>query len=245
MIYDSHLHVGVLSDGIVIHPNEIKSFISQYGVKGGLIMPTAHVGGKDNIELHEMLYHEALNFGFQFALYLNYDVLKRLKEGRYDAKYPFSAFKLHPEAVDYSDNDIDDICTIIGKKRKPLLIHTGGAECAHASRFEYFIRNNKQQIFVLCHGRPSEEAFLLLNKYENVWIDTAFLSIEKIKAYVSEYNEDRILFGSDYPINRWFPELIDDEKWYQKQIEAISNSLPYRVSEKILYRNYLNLFGAS
>jgi len=244
MLFDSHLHVGVLSDDIVIHPNEIKSFVRQYGVKGGLIMPTAHVGGDDNTELHEILYSEALNSGFQIALYLNFDVLKRLKESSCDNKFPFSAFKIHPEAVDYSDKDLDDICSVISGMRKPLLIHTGGIECAHASRFESIIRKNKQQTFILCHGRPIEEAFLLLNKYDNVWIDTAFLSIEKIKAYVSEYNEDRIIFGSDYPINRWFSELADDEEWYQKQIKDISDNLSFHVSEKVLCKNYLKLFGS-
>ena len=243
MVYDSHLHVGVLSEGIVIHPNEINSFISQYRVKGGLIMPTAHVGGNDNLELHDKLYSEALNSGFQIALYLNFDVLNGLKEGDYDVNYPFSAFKIHPEAVDYSDYDLDDICIVIGGMKKPLLIHTGGIMCAHASRFESIIRKYKQQIFILCHARPSEEAFLLLNKYDNVWVDTAFLSIEKLKAYVSEFNDDRILFGSDYPINRWFSEYMDDEKWYGKQIKDISECFPFRVSEKILCKNYLELFG--
>lgn len=243
VIYDSHLHVGVLADCVVIHSNEIKSFVRQYGVKGGLIMPTARVGGDDNLELYDMLYGEALNCGFLIALYLNSGVLKGLKEGDYEVKYPFSAFKIHPEAVDYSDKDLDDICTVIGGMKKPLLIHTGGIACAHASRFESIIRNNKQQTFVLCHGRPSEEAFLLLNKYDNVCVDTAFLSIDKIKTYVSGYNEDRILFGSDYPINRWFSEHTDDKKWYNEQIKDISESFPFRVSEKILCKNFLKLFG--
>ena len=98
VIYDSHLHVGVLADCVVIHSNEIKSFVRQYGVKGGLIMPTARVGGDDNLELYDMLYGEALNCGFLIALYLNSGVLKGLKEGDYEVKYPFSAFKIHPEA---------------------------------------------------------------------------------------------------------------------------------------------------
>lgn len=242
MVYDSHLHMGVLSDGIIIHPNEIKMFVRQYGVKGGLIMPTARIGGNDNLELHDTLYNEALNCGFQIALYLNFNVIKRLKEGSYDAKYQFNAFKIHPDAVDYSDEDLDDVCNVISLLKKPLLIHTGGTACAHASRFESIIRKYKQQVFILCHGRPSEDAFSLLNKYDNVWIDTAFISIDKIRAYVSEYNEERILFGSDYPINRWFSELTNDDKWYYTQLKDLLEYSP-RISEKLLYKNYLKLFG--
>lgn len=242
-IYDSHLHVGVLSEDIVIHPNEIMSFINQNGVKGGLVMPTACVGGNDNLELHDTLYKEALNSGFQIGLYLNLDILYGLSERCYEIKYPFSAFKIHPEAVDYSNKELNDICATIGRMNKPLLIHTGGIDCAHASRFESIIKKYNQQTFVLCHARPSDEAFYLLNKYNNVWIDTAFLSIDRIKSYVLEFNEDRILFGSDYPINRWFVELEKEEEWYYMQIKAILDNLPFRVSEKILCKNYLNLFG--
>lgn len=241
-VYDSHLHVGVLTDSIVIHPNEIKGFVSQYEVRGGLIMPTAHVGGNDNLELHETLYREGVCCGFQIALYLNLEVLSGFEEGDFVVKYPFSAFKIHPEAVVYSDKDLDKVCAVIGEMKKPLLIHTGGIDCTHASRFEDIIKKYKQQLFILCHARPSEEALLLLNKYDNVLIDTAFLPIEKIKAYVSESNEDRILFGSDYPINRWFSDLANDEEWYYKQIKEISDSFSFRVSEKILSKNYLNIF---
>lgn len=245
VIYDSHLHVGVLADCVVIHSNEIKSFVRQYGVKGGLIMPTARVGGDDNLELNDKLYAEALNYGFQIALYLNLEVLKMLKENCFDAKYSFSAFKVHPEAVDYSDKDLDDICSAIGRFKKPLLIHTGGVDCAYASRFEKIISKFKYQTFILCHARPSEEAFALLDKYDNVWIDTAFLSIERTHSYVGIHNEDRILFGSDYPINRLFPECANDEEWYIKQIEEILDFFPFRVSEKILHNNYLTLFGSN
>jgi len=241
-VYDSHLHVGVLSDTEIVYPKGVKEFVCQYEVKGGLIMPTACVGGEDDLGLYEVLYSEGLKCGFQIALYLNLAVLKRLKEGHYSVKYPFSAFKIHPEAVFFSDNDLEDVCAVIGEMKKPLLIHTGGIDSSHALRFESIVSRYKQQIFVLCHARPSSEAFYLLNKYDNVWIDTAFLSIEKIKANVSETNEDRILFGSDYPINRWFSELTDDEEWYCKQIKDIVDGFSFRVSEKILSKNYIKLF---
>lgn len=242
IVYDSHLHAGMLTDDIIIHPNEIKTFVSRYGVRGGLIMPTAHVGGDDNLALHGMLYREALNCGFQIALYLNLKVLEGLKKYSCDVKYPFSSFKIHPEAVNLSEKDLDNICTVIDGMNRPLLIHTGGIECVKASRFEHIISKYSQQTFVLCHGRPLEEAFSLLNKYDNVWIDTSFLPINKALSYVTENNEDRILFGSDYPINRWYSGLSDDESWYQKQIADIIELFPIHVSEKILNKNYLKLF---
>ena len=241
-IYYSHLHMGLLSEDVLISPNEIKSFIKRYGVKGGLILPTAHVGGNDNLELHETLYKAALEEKFQIALYLNTDVLNRMKDGHYEIKYSFSAFKIHPEAVEFSDKDLNDVCIAIGMKNKPLLIHTGGLDCSHASRFESIIRKYKQQTFIMCHGRPTEEAFTLLNKYDNVWIDTSFMSIDRAKPYITKSNEDRILFGSDFPINRWFPELPNDEFWYKKQIDDILGAFPLSVSEKILETNYLKLF---
>ena len=36
-VYDSHLHMGMLSDNCIVHPQEVLSFISKYHVKGGVI----------------------------------------------------------------------------------------------------------------------------------------------------------------------------------------------------------------
>ena len=242
-VYDSHLHMGMLSDKCIVHPREVLSFIRKHHVKGGVIMPTARIDGGDNLALYEFLYGESINIGFHVALYVNKDILKRYCEQEFDSEYPYCALKIHPEAINFTNKEIEDVCLMAIELKLPLYIHTGGNPNCHSSRFERVIDRYPQLLFILCHGRPFDETKNLMDKYKNVWVDTAFLSIEKIRSLVFHGYEDRIIFGSDYPINRWFAELADDVIWYQKQIVDISDKLPLSVSEKILYKNYLNLFG--
>ena len=39
-VYDSHLHMGMLSDNCIVHPQEVLSFINKYHVKGGVMEVT-------------------------------------------------------------------------------------------------------------------------------------------------------------------------------------------------------------
>ncbi len=242
-VYDSHLHMGMLSDKCIVHPREVLSFIRKHHVKGGVIMPTARIDGGDNLALYESLYEESVNIGFQVALYVNKDILKQYCEQEFDSEYSYCALKIHPEAIYFNDKEIEDVCLMAIELQLPLYIHTGGNPNCHSSRFERLIERYPQQLFILCHCRPFDEAKKLMEKHKNVWVDTAFLSFEKVKILVHQGYEDRILFGSDYPINRCFSELTDDEEWYSGQIKDIFDYFSFCVSEKILCKNYLKLFG--
>ena len=122
------------------------------------------------------------------------------------------------------------------------MIHTGANDCCHAGRFETFIQQYPELKFVLCHARPSAEAFPLMMKYPNVWIDTAFLPFHDLSVNFTKDIEDRILFGTDYPANRWFPHLGDETEWYQQQITSIIKTFPSEVAGKMLCQNYNRLF---
>ena len=206
-------------------------------------MPTARIDGGDNLALYESLYEESVNIGFQVALYVNKDILKQYCEQEFDSEYSYCALKIHPEAIYFNDKEIEDVCLMAIELQLPLYIHTGGNPNCHSSRFERLIERYPQQLFILCHCRPFDEAKKLMEKHKNVWVDTAFLSFEKVKILVHQGYEDRILFGSDYPINRCFSELTDDEEWYSGQIKDIFDYFSFCVSEKILCKNYLKLFG--
>ena len=242
IVYDSHLHVGMLADNCLVHPKEVLSFVSKHQVVGGIIMPTARIDGGDELELNSLLYKEAKEIGFNTALYVNKSVMQLYEKGKLDASHSHCVLKLHPEAVNYTDEEIEYVCLMAKEMGKPLFIHTGGNPSCHSLRFEAVIREYPSLIFILCHARPSEEALYLLEKYFNVWIDTAFLSIEKLKKFVLKGYADRILFGSDYPTNRWFYD-IEDSTWYQEQINEILSSLPNRVAIQILCKNFQKLFN--
>lgn len=240
-VYDSHLHMGMLSDKCIVHPKEVLQFICKHHVSGGIIMPTARVNGGDDLTLYEGLYKESDNLGFKNALYVNRDVLRMFKEDSLSINR-FCALKIHQEAVDFDEHELNDVFIMASEIDIPLFIHTSAHPKCRPYKYERHISKFPKQKVVLCHGRPLIEAESLMNQYKNIWIDTAFLSIENLKIFVSHGFSDRILFGSDYPINRWFFEK-DETEWYHGLICNIEHSFSKCVANKLLRDNFLKLFN--
>ncbi len=243
-IIDGHLHVGNLSDTERVTPEQVKEDLARFGVTGGLVMPFAMRGGGDDWEMHEQLYRTALDTGFDITLYVNTDMLQLSEDLSLYLHFPFKALKIHPDAVGFSDCELHHICELALSLKLPLMIHTGADDCCRSGRFEPFFKQYPKLTFVLCHARPVEEAFQIMNCFENVWIDTAFLSFGDLKSNLTPEIEDRILFGTDFPANRWFPHLGDESKWYKKQIFNITHEFLAQVATKILSGNYQRLYKA-
>ena len=240
-IYDSHLHMGYLSETQMVCPSEVYDFIRNHNVDGGAIMPMAKCGGYDDLVFHQKLYDTAFSLGFDLLLYVNHQVLSKLINGTFSVKR-FCGMKIHPDAVPFTDDEIMRVAHVAMSNNIPLLIHTGSKDSCNSSRFEYVINKYPKQIFVLCHARPAVEAFYLMEKYMNVWIDTSFLPFDDLSRHLAGDNVDRILFGSDFPANRWYKEIGDEDEWYEKEIKNIRDLLSEMIANKILYQNYIKLF---
>lgn len=233
--YDAHLHIGNISDTEVVSPRDVRKFLTRMGVEGGLAMPVALRGGGDNMELHQQLYKEAAEEGFEVALYVNKEMLATSPDLSAFWNFPFKAIKIHPDAVRFTDDELEIVRRAAIDKFVPLMIHTGSDNWCRASRFETIIKSchESAETVILCHARPAEEAFMLVDRYVNVWLDTAHLSLEKLRSRLTPKNEKRILFGSDFPTNRWFPHLGNETDWYKRQIETIS-----QLSQKVIGENF-------
>ena len=242
VIYDSHLHMGHLSDSLTVSPSEVMDFIHRHGVRGGVIMPTVCRGGNDNLKFHKLMYDMAIKRGFKIMLYVNYEVLSQLRMWKREDFSHFSGMKIHPDAVDFNDKELEEVCRIASQINLPLLIHTGDKDSCKSSRFEKKKKKHPEILFLLCHARPAYEAFHLLDKFKNVWIDTSFLPIEELRNRLSNMNEDRILFGTDFPVNRWYEELGDEDEWYKGQIEDIKESFSPETANKILGLNFEKMY---
>lgn len=242
MICDSHIHVGALSDTEIMYPHDLKEFLHEHNIQCCCVIPTAKIDGGDDGNLHDKLYRDAKEMGIKPILYVNHEILNKLKQGEFsDAN--FCGIKIHPDAINISDGFIKEICEIAIKRGIPLLIHTGEREGSHSARFANFIEQYRNVKFILCHARPADEAFYLLNNYHNVWIDTAFLPIEILRERTKMSNYKRILFGTDFPTNRWFNFEDNDDVWYDKQINSIKASFPKDIAQSILHDNFYKLFN--
>ena len=242
-IIDSHLHIGNLSDTEFVTSEQVKNQLVGWGVTGGLVMPFAMRGGGDDWEVHMNLYQAALNIGFDIALYVNTDMVQQSDDLSFFLRFPFKALKIHPDAVDFSDHLLHHVCELALSLKLPLMIHTGADDSCHSCRFEPFVKQYPNVRFVLCHARPADEAFSIVKRFDNVWIDTAFLPFRDLKSNFTQEIEDRILFGTDYPANRWFPHLEEEDRWYKNQITNIIENFSLHTRMKLLFDNYSLLYN--
>ena len=60
-----------------------------------------------------------------------------------------------------------------------------------------------------------------MNRYENVWCDTAVMSTENIVKLCNAGLTDHILWGSDYPIPKYHYPDADMKQYYSELVNAL------------------------
>lgn len=126
--------------------------------------------------------------------------------------------------------------------RLPILFHTGDYryDFSNAERLRAAARRFPRQRMIGAHfGGYSDwdHAVKVLAGLENVWFDESsslsFLSPETAKEYINIYGDDRIFFGSDYPM--WSAK---------KELELFNRiDLTDEARENILWKNINNFLG--
>jgi len=138
---------------------------------------------------------------------------------------------------------ISQVISIAKKLNIPILLHTGGLKRCNAGSYGNLISKHPDLIFILAHGRPISETLSVMQKYQNAWVDTAFMPTEDIIELIENGCEDRILYGSDYPITELYKETEeDDSEYYLKRIIEIRNQLHKKQQDKLFCLNFKKLF---
>lgn len=108
-----------------------------------------------------------------------------------------------------------------GNNNLPLLIHTGGRPEAEPLQFERFIKDYSEVKTILAHGRPIDQACEIIKRYSNAYVDTAFMPIEDINFLIETGLKNKIIFGSDYPIDSYFHPEKDRKEVYINNLNQL------------------------
>lgn len=221
---DNHVHVGWFTDGY--HTSkEIWTSVIKVGINEIVVSSTStcaelykdvcrelrelkRLGGS---RVHPILWLTPRMMKVRYAL--PYMLHSRIKwQG---VKFHFES---HPE---WSRNSklLHRGLDVARKLKVPVIFHTGNFECCHASLFKNTILENSDLTFVLAHGRPLDETIDILNSCSNTYVDTAFMPIADLKGLVAEGLTNRILFGTDAPINRVFYKNISTSDYIKDRIK--------------------------
>lgn len=137
------------------------------------------------------------------------------------ADIPYRIIKIHPYAHRWHKYPhlTQKILEHAEKESLPVMIHTGYDESQPANFINWFEQYTKID-FILAHGRPANQAFKMIKTYKNVWIEISFMDKDGLSLLISDPNiENRILFGTDLPINELFFDMTSEKYFYERILE--------------------------
>lgn len=244
---DSHVHVGWFVDRYH-SPDDVTEVLRQVGVDSVLISSTSTCAEDYDLVIHEMKWLQD-EWGNRLMPTL-WITPKMIREGKVqeiiNADINWKAIKMHWQAHSeffYSQELVDTVFSYSEIRDLPILLHTGGFPECEAKVFQKMIENHPERKFILAHGRPITDTKLLLQKYQNVWVDTAFMPMSDITMLVNAGYTDRILWGSDAPINEHFYPDINTADYLTNRLDELKQSVTPQTFTQITESNFHNIFN--
>ncbi len=248
-LFDSHIHLGQFYD-LYSSPEYVSDFLCKIGVNGVAISSTTICEQRcrkvlREIELFNKIYHGVvINILWVTPEIIDNSQINILTSGNITWK----CLKIHPElnpgAWLSHSKYIDYVLDLAQDIKAPILIHTSNDSTSKAASFKEIIHTHPDIQFILAHGRPITEAQELLTSHNNTWVDTAFMPIEDVVFLCRSNLSAKVLWGSDFPIQRYyFPEndYITD---YQRKLYSIHDQISDVDFENITHCNFEKLFSA-
>ncbi len=127
------------------------------------------------------------------------------------SSFDYCGIKLHPAGQVWDDGNavhlkaFRQIFEWADDNNKFVLIHCGPQMCDLPTRFESFFSEYSNARIILAHSNPVKETVEMVNKYKNVFCDTACVERKSLKFLKEKiHNKSKILFGSDFPTTHYF-----------------------------------------
>lgn len=175
----------------------------------------------------------------------------------------FKALKFHPEALNLDANDekYEDYLKVAQKHSLPCVFHSAPGKSDPTLIYNLAKKFSKVPVILYHMNLPAgiQEHDLKLTyhrnaiqivksaldkKDANLYLETSWAEPEAIVEAISEIGADRIMFGSDAPIDK-----LCNQEAYAQEIEKIKKAISEKFGDKaeeiinkIFYQNSKNLF---
>lgn len=242
---DSHIHVGWFIDRYHA-PDVVTMVLREAGVSMIAVSSTSTCAYEYECVISEMLWLQEEWGDFVFPLLwvvpdmLQSDSLTMLLS----SGVKWRGIKMHWQSTPDFYYKMSLAQTVINDTRfsGPIILHTGEFPECHASVFNELIKNNPLRNFILAHGRPLDETLNLLTTYPNAYVDTAFMKCQDIVNLVNRGLTNRILWGSDCPINEHFHPSEDSGEYLKSRIFELKKEVSDKVFNQITEENFKTVF---
>ncbi len=149
---------------------------------------------------------------------------------------------LHPNDWQLDGEQFQEVIDIARELALPILIHTGIDTCCIAHKYETLYNRNPDITFILAHGRPNNEALRLAKRYDNVFVDSAFMPVEEMKSFVDNNLSNKLLWGTDMCIPQYFYPDVDLKTYYQSKLNKFRSICNEEEFKNVTYRNSMKVF---
>ena len=267
MIIDTHVHIGRMLE-FDMKREEVLYSMEKYGIDYSIVSDcrAAEFDGDLNPIPHDKQFSQlecarsAVDFAKEYpdkigaALWLkpfgecaDKELYDFIKENR---KY-IKALKFHPynSNLPFDDSKMDGYIELAEYFSLPVVSHTGGSDAASCIRVYNMARRYPDVNFVMAHmglGTDNSEAIGLIGRLPNLYGDTAWVPVENTVRFINEVNDDRIIFGSDNPIDgkdTYRENKFGQPSMYLPYFNELKDLISEESYEKLMYLNAKKLFG--
>lgn|GEM_PF-639041 len=245
-LIDSHVHVGQFTS-FYISPIDLSQLMNKIGVDYYAVSSTT-ICDEDYQKVLSEIYELIRLDGEKVlpVMWITPEGLKGNIAWFLESNIPWRCLKIHPylHPNDWKPDgeQIQEVIDIARELSLPLLIHTGNESYCCASRFEELYQLNPDITVILAHGRPNEEAVRIAQNYNNVFIDSAFMSIREMKIFIDNDISHKLLWGTDMCIPKHFYPDVDLKIYYQNKFTEFSSICNEADYNNITYRNAAKIF---
>ncbi len=160
------------------------------------------------------------------------------------------AIKFHPfhSTIPFDNKSMDGFVRLAAEFGLPAVVHTGGSDAASCRRVYNMAKRFPEVNFVMVHmglGTDNSEAIRLIGMLDNLWGDTTWVPVSSTLRFIRENGDDRIIFGSDSPIDgpdTYLHNRTGDRSLYQQYFNELKELVSEKTYDKLMYGNSRRLF---
>ena len=226
---DNHVHIGWYTDGYH-SPREVWQSEQQAGINEIVVSSTSTCAELYKLVIREM--RELIRIGDSCIHPILWITPRMMKTWGISymlhSKIRWEGVKLHWQAHRewyYNRKLLYKALEIAQRLHVPVILHTGEFKECKAGVFMDICTQYNDLTFVLAHGRPLDETIEVLKDCPNAFVDTAFMPIAHVKELANGGFCNRILFGTDTPINLIYNKGISTSQYIKGQIDNLQKEL--------------------